>query len=262
MTDEEAANVQLKVTFVIKTPDTATEIGGGVITHTIADFGTRLKAAAVNWDAGQLRTYVLEPSDVDVAIFDTMKDWKKDSLHVTNTGNVDEYVRMMVVGNWYDGDGNILVGYKYAGNETGLPDSVDINEMIVPWFREDDTDGYDYGSYFDDSFKYGRPNGTNWKRGTGSYYYYTEVIGAGDKLSGTESLFKTYDYTPKEAPTIYIPSSTSNVRVPAQGVHLVMEVVVQAIGTKKPDGTTYADCWEAWSAATGEEIKEKPFKNQ
>ena len=248
--------VTLEVTFRVKTPDTPE---GQEIKHLI-DFGTKFND--VEWKAGELRTYTLMPEDVDVEIFDTMKGWKKDSLHVTNTGNVDEYVRMMVVGNWYDGDGNILVGYKYAGNETDLPEGTDIDEMIVPWFREDDTEGYDYGSYFDDTFKYGRPTGTKWVRGTGSYFYYPDPIGVGDKLSGTQSLFKTYEYPSDKVPTIYVPSTTSNVRTPAEGVHLVMEVVVQAIGTINPEtGEEFEDWKEAWSYATGETIDVKPFKD-
>ena len=260
---ETARSVTLKVTFVVKTPDTP---NGTEITHTISDFGSKLAAANVEWKAGELRTYTLNPLDVDVEIFDTMEGMKKDSLHVTNTGNVDEYVRMMVVGNWYDKDGNILVGYKYAGPndeqyiaDHSLDPETDVDEMIVPWFREDDTEGYDYGSYFDDSFKYGRPSGTDWVRGTGSYFYYTEVIGVGEFLSGTESLFKTYEYPSDKVPTIYVPSNTSNVRTPAEGVHLVMEVVVQAISAVDSDGNPYGSCWAAWSAATGETIKEKPF---
>lgn len=255
-------DVKLEVTFRVKTEDTP---DGTEITHTI-DLGEKLEN--VQWKAGQLRTYTLDPKDVDVEIFDHMNGFVKDSLHVTNTGNVDEYVRMMVVGNWYDGDGNILVGYKYSDTtdvnykaDLAKDPTTDVDEMIVPWFREDDTEGYDYGSYFDDTFKYGRPSGTNWVRGTGSYFYYTEPIGAGKQLSGTQSLFKSYSYPSDKVPVIYLPSTTSSVRTPAQGVHLVMEVVVQAIGTIGPDGNPYKDCWAAWSAATGENIKEKPFKD-
>jgi len=72
-------------------------------------------------------------------------------------------------------------------------------------------------------------------------------------------LFKSYELPADKIPTIYIPVSTSNVRVQAVGVHLKMEVVVQAIGTTKPDGTEYESCWAAWSAAVGKEIKEKPY---
>ena len=252
-------NVTMEVTFRVKTKDTQT---GEEITHKI-DFGEKLnegRTENVVWEAGQLRTYTLKPFDVAVKIVDTMEGLKKSDLHVTNTGNVDEYVRMMVIGNWYgwetEADMNsgkepdIMVGYTTDGSDG-------TNVMVDPWFREDEV----YGQYFDDSFKGGRPAAgrTDWVRGTGSYFYFTEVIGAGVTLdSATKSLFQYYELPEDKIPTIYIPVATSNKRVPAWGVHLKMEIVVQAIGTTKPDGTEYADCWAAWSAATGKTIAIKP----
>jgi hypothetical protein len=253
-------NVTMEVTFRVKTKDTQT---GEEITHEIA-FGEKLnegRSENLVWKAGQLRTYTLKPFDVAVKIVDNMEGLKKSDLHVTNTGNVDEYVRMMVIGNWYgwetEADMNsgkepdIMVGYTTDGSDG-------TNVMVTPWFREDDV----YGQYFDDSFKGGRPAAgrEDWVRGTGSYFYFTEVIGAGVTLdSATKALFQYYELPEDKIPDIYIPIATSNTRVPAWGVHLKMEIVVQAIGTTAPDGTEYADCWAAWSAATGETIKEKPY---
>ena len=237
-------NVTLKVTFRVKTPDTP---NGQEITHTIA-FGEAL--SGVTWEAGQLRTYTLKPTDIDVQIFDDMTGLVKSGLHVTNTGNVDEYVRVMVIGNWVDSDGNILVGYETDGSDGD-------DTMVSPWFREDDV----YGQYFDDSFKGGHPAAgrTDWVRGTGSYFYYTEVIGAGDYLSGTDVLFQSYTLPESKIPTIYVPVTTSSTRVEAQGVHLEMEIVTQAISAYDPNGKKYDTCWEAWTAAIGKEIKEKPY---
>lgn len=252
-------NVTMEVTFRVKTKDTQ---DGEEITHEIA-FGEKInedREENVVWKAGQLRTYTLKPYDVAVKIVDTMEGLKKSDLHVTNTGNVDEYVRMMVIGNWYgwetEEDMNsgkepdIMVGYTTDGSDG-------TNVMVEPWFREDEV----YGQYFDDSFKGGRPAAgrTDWVRGTGSYFYFTAKIGAGTTLdSATQALFKYYELPADKIPEIFIPVATSNVRVPAWGVHLKMEIVVQAIGTTAPDGTVYETCWEAWSAATGEEIEVKP----
>ncbi len=253
-------NVTLEVTFRVKTKDTP---NGEEITHTI-NFGEKLNEGRTDnlvWEAGQLRTYTLKPFDIDVMIKDTMEGLKKSDLHVTNTGNVDEYVRMMVIGNWYgwetEDDMNsgkepdIMVGYTTDGSDG-------TNVMVDPWFREDPV----YGQYFDNSFKGGHPadGREDWVRGTGSYFYFTEKIGAGTTLdSQTQALFQYYELPESKIPEIYIPVATSNVRVPAWGVHLKMEIVVQAIGTTAPDGTEYADCWAAWSAATGKTIKEKPY---
>lgn len=246
-------DVELKVTFCVKTPDTP---NGTSITHTIA-LGTR--SNNVVWKAGQLRTYTLEPRDVDVEIFDTMSGKSKTNLHVTNTGNVPEYIRMLVIGNWYgwesekdqtDGkEPEILVGYKYRGDETAdqIEEGDTIDTMAEPWFRETP----EYGQYFDASFVNGKPTGTNkWKRGNTGFYY-PEVIGPGETLdSQTEALFKSYIWPEGKAfPTIYIPDPNSNLRKPAVGVHLIMEVAVQAIGSKDANGNNYADCWAAWTAA-------------
>jgi len=267
LTDEQAAAVTLQVTFRVKTPDTP---NGTSITHTIKDFGTKLKAAAVNWRAGDLRTYTLDPKDVDVEIFDHMEGYVKSNLHVTNTGNVDEYVRMMVIGNWYGwlpdedpekDEPTILVGYK---TETG-------DEMVDAWYREDPTfsTGFDYG-LSDRTFVGGRPvAGKNeWVRGTGSYFYYPHVIGAGIQLRpDAEALFKNYTLDQSWIPTIWIPSVEGG-RVQAIGVHLVMECVIQAIGAPKKmeggeyvvdeDGNFVYETWQkAWSDATGETIEQK-----
>ena len=247
-------DVTLKVTFRVKTPDTP---NGTEVTHTIK-LGER--SNNVEWKAGQLRTYTLEPRDVDVEIFDTMSGLSKTNLHVTNTGNVPEYIRMLVIGNWYGWESEedqaagmepeILVGYKTDGSGGEGDD-----EMADPWYREDPQ----YGQYFDSSFINGKPSGTNkWLRGTTGFYY-PDVIGPGETLdSSTEALFKSYVWpSDVPVPTIYIPDPNSNIRKPAVGVHLIMEVAVQAIGAKKSDGTAFTDCWEAWTAAIGSPIVQK-----
>ena len=244
-------SVTLEITFVVKTPDTP---NGTEVPH-IIKFG-ELVTAGTEWKAGQLRTYTLKPFDVDVEIFDEMTNLTKDSLHVTNTGNVDEYVRIMVIGNWYgwatqaDKDAGkepiILVGYK---NQSSSDDT-----MVDPWYRENPT----YAAGFDSTFPGGRPlASSHWKRGTGSYFYYDLVIGAGQQLSGTDALFQHYELDESMIPTIWLPVANSTTRKAAVGVHLVMEIVVQAIPTTKPNGDEFEDCWEAWSYAVGKEIKAK-----
>ena len=239
--------VELKVTFLVKTPDTP---NGTSITHTIA-FGT--KSNNVEWKAGQLRTYTLMPKDVDVDIFDKMTDLVKSDLHVTNTGNVDEFVRVMLMGNWYGwlpdqdptkDEPSIMVGYKTS--------SINDDTMVDNWFFRDAP----FGNGFDNTFKMGVPaNGNKWIRGTGSYYYYPEIIGAGEKLSGTDNLFISYTLDPAWVPDIWIP--VGGTRQKAQGVHLVFECAVQAIGARKPDGSGNYTWQEAWSAATGTTIGPK-----
>lgn len=256
-------SVTLEITFLVKTPDTpnGTEVPhvikfGELVTKTTGE-GESAEKTFTEWKAGQLRTYTLKPFDVDVEIFDKMTNLTKDSLHVTNTGNVDEYVRIMVIGNWY--------GWKSAEDKAANPNnpmilvgytSADPNNdtMVEPWYRENPV----YAAGFDSTFPGGRPlASSHWKRGTGSYFYYDQVIGVGQQLSGTDALFQHYELKENMIPHIYLPVANQTARQEAVGVHLVMEVVVQAIPTTKPDGTEFATCWEAWSYAVGKEIKAK-----
>ena len=244
LVDESAT---LEITFLVKTPDTP---DGTEVPH-IIKFG---ELANADWKAGQLRTYTLKPFDVDVEIFDKMTNLTKDNLHVTNTGNVDEYVRIMVIGNWY---GWATAADKAAGKEPMIlvgyekQDSND-DTMVEPWYRENPV----YAEGFDDTFPGGRPlPSSHWKRGTGSYFYYDLVIGAGQQLSGTDAVFQHYALDEDMIPTIWLPVANSTTRQAAVGVHLVMEVVVQAIPTTV--NGEEVDCWTAWSNAVGKEIKAK-----
>ena len=265
-------SVTLEITFLVKTPDTpdGTEIPhiiefGKLVTQTTTDEETEETTKKfTEWKAGQLRTYTLKPFDVDVEIFDEMTNLTKDSLHVTNTGNVDEYVRIMVIGNWYGWktaedkangvEPSIMVGYQYVSAEAAAADGKTDDPMVEPWYRENPV----YAAGFDETFPGGRPlASSHWKRGTGSYFYYDQIIGAGKQLSGTDALFQHYELEENMIPTIYIPVSNSTTRQEAVGVHLVMEIVVQAIPATKPDGSEFASCWEAWSYAVGKEIKAK-----
>ncbi len=264
-------SVTLEVTFLVKTPDTpnGTEVPhiiefGKLLTQTEGE-GDDAVTTRTEWKAGELRTYTLKPFDVDVEIFDEMNNEEgggltKDNLHVTNTGNVAEYVRIMVIGNWYgwkpgqsrSEEPSIMVGYQYpsaaAAETAGHPE----DPMVTPWFREDPT----FAAGFDSSFAGGRPVASSkWKRGTGSYFYYTDIIGPGQQLSGTDALFQHYELDEDMIPTIYVPVSNQTTRAEAVGVHLVMEVVVQAIPATV--NGEEVSCWEAWSYAVGKEIKAK-----
>jgi hypothetical protein len=292
-------NVTLEVTFLIKTKDTPE---GTEITHSI-EFGKLLNEGrenAVEWKAGQLRTYTLKPFDVDVEIKDKMTADTKSDLHIANTGNVDEYVRLLIMGNWYgwqpgtteeqmkSTEPTILVGYAYKGDEAELASLSDeakaekMREMVLPWYRE----GYDldnnpatpnvdpYG-HFDTTFSLGNLGDRDgkmkdWADASGGFYY-TAKVGPGEgtltTASATKDLFGSYklDNTPK----IYLPYA--NGREAAVGVHLVMEIVVQAIAvpTVKVDGVEKDVWWlEAWYRATGIEklhpndMKDGEYRNK
>lgn len=273
-------NLMLHIVFRVKTPDTPEGVD---IPHTIKlgeMLNTKYRSVEGNagknlkWEAGQLRTYTLKPFDVDVEIRDGMTAVKKSDLHIANTGNVDEYVRMLIMGNWYgwkpgtteaqmkSTDPSILVGYKYK-DAASTPAGHSVNEMVDPWYREgQDTNGDGeldtdiYGS-FDSTFpranlgdRDGKRN--DWADASGGYYF-TMPIGPGAGVgegatSATKALFESYTVT--NVPTIYLP--VGNTREPAVGVHLVMEIVVQAIAVPTNEDGTPSKWWlEAWHDATG-----------
>lgn len=265
-------SAKLKLTFLVKTPFVPE---GTEITHTV-DFGDGTRPQNTNgtfgdyptWKAGQLRTYTLMPYDVDVEIDDTIQGLIKSNLKVENTGNVPEYVRLLLLGNWYGWETeaewnawknaatpeekdehapDIIVGYTTDGSDGQ-------NVMVDPWFRggyDHDGDGVyeDPYGYFDPSFALGSPQaGNKWIDASGGFYY-PEPIGPGTSIdSGTDLLFQSY--TVSHIPDIYIAVPTSNVRVKAKGVHLVLTVSVQAIGALDKQGNEKG--WlEAWYEATG-----------
>ena len=270
-------SLTLKVYFTVKTPDSVDGFVSDAC-HTIelgkllnTQYQTVHEGENLMWEAGQLRTYTLKPFDVDVDIKDVMTDGNmtKEQLHIANTGNVDEYVRMLIMGNWYgwkpgqshDEEPSILIGYKYSGpNDPKLPTDGNPDEMVDPWYRE----GYDgddpYGT-FDNSFllaKLGERDGDpyDWADASGGFYY-TMPIGPGSGVgqnaqSATSDLFEYYQLT--NVPDIWIATSAEK-RELAEGVHLRMEIVVQSIAVPTytdTDGVKKNVWWlQAWYNATG-----------
>ena len=274
-------NLKLHIIFRVKTPDTPEGVD---VPHTI-DLGELLNGryqeagntGNLKWEAGQLRTYTLKPFDVDVEIMDEVTATVKSQLHVANTGNVDEYVRMLIMGNWYgwkpgttademkSTEPSILVGYKYK-DAASTPAGHSVNEMVEPWFRggydldnDPTTPNVDPYGHFDDTFLLadlkglGRDgNRDDWADASGGYYY-TMPIGPGDGVgdsaqSATTALFESYTVT--NPPHIWLP--VGNTREEAVGVHLVMEIVIQAIAVPTNEDGTPSKWWlEAWYDATG-----------
>lgn len=60
------------------------------------------------WKAGELRTYTLTENDLTVDIADEIVNGTKQNVVITNTSNISEYVRAMVVANWFDANGDIV----------------------------------------------------------------------------------------------------------------------------------------------------------
>lgn len=96
------------------------------------------------------------PTHVTVDITDNVSNGVKSNVTITNTSNIDAYIRAAIVGYWCNAD----------------------DEIVAAWDPKDTAQGV-----FD-----GLP-GTNWKE-NGGYYYYTVPVEAGQETGS--KLFTTY----------------------------------------------------------------------
>ncbi len=208
-----------------KTETTTTEgEGDDATTTTTVEYG-----AYATWKAGELRTYTLKPKYVEVELIDKMSEDKftKSDVKISNNGNVYEYVRVNLIGNWvgkvqtkenvFTDEYTILFGYAA---QTG-------DARVEAW---NDKDGKtNYGTFEDLVPKSSQIPATadstynNWVR-YDKYYYYIEPIGPNQSV--TADVFKSY--TVGVSPEFWIPDQWG-VRRKAGEVHLIMDVIVQAI---------------------------------
>lgn len=124
------------------------------------DLGTRILAqdsdANKVWRPGQLRTFTLAPSTVDVDITDEMENKTvKKNVVTRNTGNKPAYLRVAIVGNWVNAS----------------------NQIVAPW---DMTQGTFTGLGGDGA----------WLEGDDGFWYYRYAVPAGDTPS--VPIFVTY----------------------------------------------------------------------
>ena len=206
-------------------------VEGTKTTTTHSDEEITVSLGAREWHAGELHTFTLKPVFVGVELADEMSEDKftKSNVVVENTGNVFEYVRVNMIGNW--------VGYVqtaenvYSEEETilnGYTTSNDSNTTHVEAWN--DKDGYTSYGVFQDLVPKSTvvPASTantknNWVR-YDKYYYYILPIGPNDAI--TDQLFTSY--TVGVSPEYWIPDKWG-VRRKANNVHLVMDLMVQAI---------------------------------
>ena len=267
------SDVKIKVTFDIRVNGNYT-FQNQVLEVSLGD---ALAESHKTWQAGELHTFTLRPEKVGVDIEDTMDSQKyvKTNVRITNTGNVDQYVRVYIIGNWfgkrqisagvYNDYESILMGYT---TETGTEEVARWNDKDFTWSSGIDStpvyekwaspaypEGYDYtpfGTFVGlpekgTSSAPGLDNGHNWKRHD-KFYYYTELIGPGDDLPSTEPLFESY--TINASPTFWI-ADMSGVRRKAKDVHFVMDIAVQAISVPYNEDGTPVPYEDAWKAALG-----------
>lgn len=246
-------DLTLEITFKVLT-GTETFAEAETVTRSL-NIGATLKEASISWLAGELRTYRLKADLIDVNIEDEVSGFEKTKVVITNTGNIDSYIRAAIVANWYgkDDKGNdgVALGYTTVPSNTN-PEGV----FIDAWKRVGLT-GDNFGGVFS-----GLPGGSTqgkakWKIGQDGFFYYTDIVPAGAAIP--YPLFTSYSLSVDSThplPTIYYLSNTSGY-APFTDLRLEMEIAVQAIETTKVTSTgrvDFRDFSEAWSAALGHSI--------
>lgn len=184
------------------------------------------------WKAGQLRTFTLKPDLVDVEIHDKVSKFVKTDVDITNTGNVDAYIRAMIVANWWGKAGNenaVAYGYTTSAREAYVP----------MWKMNADASGDNYGGVFE-----GLP-GDNWVLANDGYFYYKMKVAPGATIgedNDAERLFQKYslDTEAHPVPTIWYLDGTMKQYT---NVSLKMEIPVQAIEAK--EGSQWNTAWSA-----------------
>ena len=228
------------------------------------DFGKAL--AGVTWKAGDLRTYTIKIDDVNVKIEDTVapteapntilttidgtKEIKdkngntvlytayggtKSDVTITNTGNTDAYIRAALIGQWLDENGNPVFGFTdYTAGRVELVDS---------WYQDQFVTHNGYHGYFVDLPGYQNTKQdssfdnplNNWYLNSDGYYYYKEIVPAGEPVP--DDLFTSY--TVSKSPAVLVAGAVKN-------VYFRLEISTQAISANKLDGTPYS-LSDAWS---------------
>lgn len=263
-------NVTLKVWFAVDTEFSHVED-----CHTI-NFGRDSKQNKGNgspvdivWEPGHLITYTLKPNKVGVDITDDYSGAVKSNVCVTNTGNVHEYIRLAIIGNWCNASGDITSGYtsKVMTNFEQFP-IWDLNSEINGTYSGAPSGFTTYGKFENFATKIAN---SGWIQGKDGYFYYSKPIGPGvsvesegDEESGegggegssdqaeshTTPIFTKYEV--EKDPIMYLPVYPY-VKREQIDVHLEMILSVQAIlapgtstesaGFTPAAGTSYLTEW-------------------
>ena len=252
----------LTINYTVKSSATATS--GTSYSYTIS-FGKTLKAKSVEWKAGELHTYTIRVDDVNVKIEDVVslesntasitdeggrpysytsyKGSKKSNVKIQNTGNTDAYIRVALIGQWLDEDGNPVFGYTdFTKQKVVLVDSW-YQDQFVRSASEGRTHGHfsqlvGYTYVGNDDPDYKDYSGSKWVKGDDDFYYYTDIVEVGDYTE--EPIFDTY--TVGVAPAVAVAGAVKQ-------IYFQLEISTQAISAKQLDGSNWPTYTAAWDNA-------------
>lgn len=199
---QETGSAKLTVTYTIANEAGSISTGEHKVT---VDFSHR------KWEAGVLYTYTLTAKELGVFIEDDMGEGtdhatKKD-VKISNTRNTTEYIRVAVVGNWFD-------------NHSGTG-SLNNSRVIVnrTWKETDYTAGKTDPVAFNREY---------WFKGSDGFWYYKYPVKGGVTIPQSRTIFSAYT-TPEGK----------------EGAHLQMSIAVQGVDASKalPAAWAAGDEW-------------------
>ncbi len=230
-----------------------TYIYGGNEGEGYIEFGKVLAEAGVDWKAGQLRTYTIRVDDVNLKIEDEVNGtgivgMKKEEVVITNTGNVDVFIRAAIVGQWLDENNNPVFGFT---------DEVNNLYVVESWYEDQFVSHAGQHGVFENlagysnrakNTSYSNPFPSNGTKGSwfyssrDNYYYFSNAVAPG-KPTG-EPLFKSYTVSK-------IPEATNGALPLEVNMYFTLEIATQAISAKQSDGSLKTSWNNAWKEALG-----------
>lgn len=115
-------------------------------TNTTKKYTRKVSFKDQTWEAGKLYTYTLAANHVGVLVEDNLDETQKvkQNLAITSTGNVDEYIRAAIVGNWFDTHSPAQVVCPWSG---GATEGSFVGMNSTDWIYSDPAEGGD-GFYY------------------------------------------------------------------------------------------------------------------
>ena len=185
----------------------------------------------VFWRAGEIRTYTLKAGLMDVDIEDKVSGFEKTDVVITNTGNLDSFIRAHIVANWYGNAGDdygLAVGYR----------SATCDEFVPAWRMDASMTGDNFGGVFT-----GLP-GNDWiYNENDGFFYYRNVVPAGQSIPDPLFIKYALDANLSGVPPAVCYFDRKAGKQPYTDLELVMEIPVQAIEAE--EGRTFRQAWEA-----------------
>ena len=202
-TSTESSPIILEVVILLKgteTPITLTSV---------------LSSEMASWLAGFEYKYTLNTTNgLDIEIDDSVTDNVKSNLTITNIGGKDAYVRVLIVGNWVNADGDI----------------------VATWDPSDET----MGVFSPKIFAATPVLNENWVKGADGFYYYTKVLPA-----GAVTQTKLFDS--------YVVNEAGKPKGLKLSDHLEIDIVTQAVIVDQ-DKAAITTAWGATAAGYVEEM--------